>query len=533
MQHAAIYCRLSREDGDNIESSSIASQKKFLTEYATKNGYKIFDTYIDDGYSGTDFDRPDFKRMISDVEKGFIDAVIVKDLSRLGRNYLKSGYYLEEYFPAKNVKFIAINDSYDSSVGDNEFAPFKNIMNEWYAKDISKKITTTHRMHQEKGIIPSGKLPLYGYTYDENRRRVVNIETAAVVKFIYEQYVLGKTIGSIASELAIRKIYIPGYWYYKHYDYNVAKYSKFKDKEKYEWTKGMVQKIVCETEYDGSLILRKTRKQSFKNHKTIVNPKSERLVFQNFYEPIIDPDTYAKVRKIREARIKTQTPVDVNRYRGIVFCKNCGKPLVYRKYRNDNMYYLCHNPECKSKAFIKVDVLDGVLKSEITKFNDLIKNNKKLVENYAKNYINSNSKKETLEAVPALEIEALKERLVKIDKLIAKLFESEADGTIPKATFQRMMSNYTEEQKDIENKLNTYSQPKPNKESIKDLDIRIKEFFKMISLMASKEQIEFVDLQSLFDKINVYKSKNSLTVNPIYKDINLFIEEFNCNVLNK
>jgi hypothetical protein len=127
MQHAAIYCRLSREDGDNIESSSIASQKKFLTEYATKNGYKIFDTYIDDGYSGTDFDRPDFKRMISDVEKGFIDVVIVKDLSRLGRNYLKSGYYLEEYFPAKNVKFIAINDAYDSSVGDNEFAPFKNL----------------------------------------------------------------------------------------------------------------------------------------------------------------------------------------------------------------------------------------------------------------------------------------------------------------------------------------------------------------------------------------------------------------------
>ena len=201
MQHAAIYCRLSREDGDNIESSSIASQKKYLTEYATKNGYKIFDTYIDDGYSGTDFDRPDFKRMISDVEKGFIDAVIVKDLSRLGRNYLKSGYYLEEYFPQKNVKFIAINDAYDSSVGDNEFAPFKNIMNEWYAKDISKKITTTHRLHQEKGIIPTGKLPLYGYTYDKDRRRIPDIETAGVVKFIYEQYIQGKTIGSIAEEL--------------------------------------------------------------------------------------------------------------------------------------------------------------------------------------------------------------------------------------------------------------------------------------------------------------------------------------------
>ena len=533
MQHAAIYCRLSREDGDNIESSSIASQKKYLTEYATKNGYKIFDTYIDDGYSGTDFDRPDFKRMISDVEKGFIDAVIVKDLSRLGRNYLKSGYYLEEYFPAKNVKFIAINDAYDSSVGDNEFAPFKNIMNEWYAKDISKKITTTHRLHQEKGIIPTGKLPLYGYTYDKDRRRIPDIETAGVVKFIYEEYVQGKTIKSIAEELTKRKIYVPGYWYYKHFDYNQAKYSKFKDKEKYQWNKAMVQKIVCENEYDGSLILRKTRKQSFKNHKTIINAQSERIVFPNFYEPLIDPVTYSKAMKIRESRVKTQTPVELNRYRGIAYCKNCGKALVLRKYQNNNYYYLCHNPECKDKAFIRLDVLDGVIKSEITKFNDLIKNNKKLVENYAKNYINSNSKKETLAAIPVEEIEALKQRLLKLDKLIAKLFESETDGTIPKATFQRMMSNYTEEQKDIENKLNTYSKATPNKELNKELDLRIKEFFKMISLMAAKEQIEFVDLQSLFDKINVYKSKSNLTVNPIYKDINLFVEEFNCNVLNK
>ena len=141
---AGLYLRLSKDDENSGESSSISTQRNILREYAKAHNIIVYDEYIDDGYSGTNFDRPDFKRMISDVEKGFIDAVIVKDLSRLGRNYLKSGYYLEEYFPAKNVKFIAINDAYDSSVGDNEFAPFKNIMNEWYAKDISKKITTTH-----------------------------------------------------------------------------------------------------------------------------------------------------------------------------------------------------------------------------------------------------------------------------------------------------------------------------------------------------------------------------------------------------
>ncbi len=533
MLHAAIYCRLSREDGDNIESSSIASQKKYLTEYALKNGYKIFDVYIDDGYSGTDFDRPDFKRMISDVEKGFIDAIIVKDLSRLGRNYLKSGYYLEEYFPQKNVKFIAINDSYDSSVGDNEFAPFKNIMNEWYAKDISKKIKTTHKLHQEKGLIPTGKLPLYGYTYDKDRRRIPDIETAGVVKYIFEEYVQGKTLQSITDELTKRKIYVPGYWYYKHYDYYPAKYSKYTDKEKYQWDKAMIQKIISETEYNGDLVLRKTTKQSFKIHKQLKNKDEDKLLFHKYFEPIVDDDTLAKAKKIREARTKTQTPVELNRYRGIVFCTNCGKPLVLRKYPKDKYYYLCHNPECKDKAFIRLDILDGVINAEIDKFNHLIKNNKKLIENYAKNYINSNSKKETLDSIPTEEIEALQQRLLKLDKLITKLFESEADGTIPKATFQRMMSNYTEEQKEIETKLQKFDTVSVKKETKKELDTRIKEFFSMISKMAQKEELDFVDLQSIYDKINVFKSKKSLTVNPVYKDINLFIEEFNCDVLNK
>ena len=149
---AAIYCRLSREDGDG-ESSSISSQKEFLTEYAKKNNYVIYDTYVDDGFTGTDFNRPGFTRMIKDIEAKKVNAVIVKDLSRLGRNYLKTGYYIEEYFPKNDVKFISVNDNYISGESENEFAPFKNIMNEWYAKDISKKIKVSHKLKQEKGAI--------------------------------------------------------------------------------------------------------------------------------------------------------------------------------------------------------------------------------------------------------------------------------------------------------------------------------------------------------------------------------------------
>ena len=157
---AAIYCRLSREDEKTGESGSISTQKSILTEYAEKNNFAIYKTYVDDGYSGTTFERPGFQAMLRDADDKKFNIILVKDLSRFGRNYIQTGMYTEEYFPERNIRVIAINDNFDSEKGDNEFAPFKNIINEWYTKDISKKIRITHKLHQERGVIPTGKLPL-------------------------------------------------------------------------------------------------------------------------------------------------------------------------------------------------------------------------------------------------------------------------------------------------------------------------------------------------------------------------------------
>ena len=170
----AIYCRLSKDDGTLDDSSSIQTQKDALTKYAIDNNFEIFDIYCDDGFSGTNVERPAFKRMIKDIEMRKINIVLTKDLSRLSRNYLQAGYYMEDFFPSHKVRYIAVNDNYDSEREDNEFAPFKNIINEWYAKDISKKIKYAFTNMMKAGRIPGGDVPLFGYDYDENRKRVIN-----------------------------------------------------------------------------------------------------------------------------------------------------------------------------------------------------------------------------------------------------------------------------------------------------------------------------------------------------------------------
>lgn len=531
MLRAALYCRLSRDDGDNMESSSISSQKKFLADYAKKNGYIVHDFYIDDGFSGTDFDRPDFKRMMNDVEKGIIQAIIVKDLSRFGRNYLKTGIYLEEYFPQKNIKFIAINDNYDSAKDDNEFAPFKNIMNEWYAKDISKKIKVTHKLNQEKGVIPTGKLPLYGYTYDKDRNRIPCKETAEVVKYIFETFASGISQGVIVKELNKKKIFVPGYWYYKNFNYYANKYMTYDNTQKYTWDKSMVSGILRQQEYNGDLIVRKTSKVSFKLHKQIKNDISDVLVYRKKYEPIVDDETIEKVRKRQNSRLKSLVSPELAKFKGICYCMNCKQHLTFRKY-NTYDYYLCHNDSCEHKAFINQDLLMKTIKLEIQELVTLFQQHKLKIMRYAENYI-QNKKYVELKASPE-EIKKLEDRNQRLDVLIGKLFESMMDGTLPEATYKRMLETYTSEQKENEEKIKQISSSKEQNQEVKtDLHQQVKKFFKTVEQLAEKEELTFTDIQSFVDQIYVSGSKKNLEIKFIYNNVNFFIEEFRCNVLNQ
>lgn len=290
----ALYCRLSRDDGTESESNSIGNQKKLLSQKAKEMGLTDTKYYVDDGYTGTNFNRPGFQQLIDDIEIGLVSAVMVKDLSRLGRDYVSVGNYTDSYFPEHNIRFIAVNDAIDSNEGESEIAPFKNILNEMYARDISKKIRSSHRLRGSMGEPLSQ--PPYGYMKSsENKKKwIIDPEAATVVKSIFKMCLDGKGNETIARELQESEVLIPmAYWRSK----GLNRGGKKTQTNPYKWCKTTIQKILSQQEYCGDIINFKTYSKSFKNKRRIENSKENWAVFKDVNEPIIDRETFETVQK--------------------------------------------------------------------------------------------------------------------------------------------------------------------------------------------------------------------------------------------
>lgn len=291
----ALYCRLSRDDGTDNDSNSIVNQKKLLQKYAKEHGFSNTRSYVDDGYTGTNFNRPGFQKLLEDIEMGYVSVIIVKDMSRLGRDYVSVGHYTDNFFPEHNIRFIAVNDMVDSDEGENEIAPFKNIMNEMYARDISRKVRSSHRIRGNLGEPLSQ--PPYGYMKDpQNKKKwIVDTEAAEVVKSIFAMCIEGKGNETIARILQENKVMIPmAYWQSK----GLNKGGKKTQPDPYKWCKTTVQKILAQQEYCGDVINFKTYSKSFKNKARIPNPEENWAVFKNVHEPIIDRETFEAVQKL-------------------------------------------------------------------------------------------------------------------------------------------------------------------------------------------------------------------------------------------
>ena len=273
----ALYCRLSRDDGMDGDSNSVVNQKRLLSQKAKEKGLADTKFYVDDGYTGTNFNRPGFQQMLGDIEMGFICAVIVKDLSRLGRDYVSVGNYTDVYFPDHNVRFIAVNDNIDSDEGESEIAPFKNILNEMYARDISKKVRSSHRLRGSMGEPLSQ--PPYGYMKSptDKKKWIVDEEAAKVVKSIFKMCLNGKGNETIARTLQENEVLIPmAYWQSK----GLNRGGKKTQANPYKWCKTTIQKILSQQEYCGDIINFKTYSKSFKNKRRIENPKENWAVFK-------------------------------------------------------------------------------------------------------------------------------------------------------------------------------------------------------------------------------------------------------------
>lgn len=378
----ALYCRLSREDDKSDFSSSIETQKKYLSRHARLLGLIKVKYYIDDGYSGTSFDRPAFKELINDIDNKRIDNILVKDLSRLGRNYLMTGYYIEHYFPINNVRFIAINDQVDSINKQNDFMPFKNIMNEWYARDISRKIKSAYRTKALNGEFTGSSAP-YGYMKDSTNKNhlVINEKQAKIVRLIYEMYNNGKTIYNIIKHLKSFKILTPRAETNKLTNkYNLELTKKYP----YDWNYKTIQSILSNEEYTGKLVCNKHTTLSYKNKKLLLNPKEEWIVINKTHEPIISEETYLKAKQVMRSRYRKKATKNKHLFIGIIRCGNCGRTLTYSidKRRKDRGVYVCSTyrvyglARCTSH-YIRYDLICDYVLEQLKLLKHLVHTNRK------------------------------------------------------------------------------------------------------------------------------------------------------------
>lgn len=450
----AIYCRLSREDG-NEESQSIQAQKSILLEFVEKQGWQLVDIYVDDGYSGTNFDRPDFKRLLHDIEIGKIDLVITKDLSRLGRNYIETGFYTEDFFPTHNIRYIALNDNYDTGKEDGaEFAPFKNIINEWYAKDISKKIRFTLDNKAKNGEARGTARPIFGYNYNASAERIPDPITAPIVQTIFKKYVEFGSSVKVARYMTEHKYKIPAYYHAIHHNFDKKKVMAMSEEQLTTWSYDTIRQIIRNEAYIGTYKTALTKSLNYKLKKRIKN--KDCFVFENRYEPLIDRETFEVANKIM-ARTRSGTiPLDENMFKGLVFCSDCGKLMRYTQVINRKTFdehigkYYCGNKYCGSCNMTQKKHILFIVKRELEEIKNIILSNEQEFIEFANSM---NKKGRELELDNKKEIRKLNDKNAEIDIFIQNLFEQSVKGIIPTSTFEMMMTKYKKEKEMLDTQI--------------------------------------------------------------------------------
>ena len=454
----ALYCRLSRDDDVQGDSNSIANQKKLLSKYAKEYGLSNTKYFVDDGYTGTNFNRPGFTEMIEAAEEGYIGSILVKDMSRLGRDYLQVGFYTDNFFPEHNIRFIAVNDGVDSAEGENEFAPFRNIMNEWYARDISRKVRSSQRLRGSAGVPLS--LPLYGYRKDPDNPKswVIDEEAAAVVRRIYQLCIDGFGVEKTAAILERDKILKPTeYWKSKGVR-KPGKKSIVRDSP-YCWCKTTVEKILLAREYMGDTVNFKTYSKSFKNKRRYENPEENHAIFENTHEPIIDRQTWEMVQRIR-AGTKRRQPKNTEKhmFAGLLYCADCGCKLHFNVNHphTELKYFNCSNYRgnrgtCNNTHYIRADALEEVVLLELRRMTHFLQDKEvdfvKLLMDKSLQEAQKESKRRENE------VSAMIARCHELDALFTKTYEDNASGKLSDERFMMITKRYDDEQISLKKKI--------------------------------------------------------------------------------
>lgn len=453
----ALYCRLSRDDGMEGDSNSVMNQKRLLQKYAKENHLENPRYYVDDGYTGTNFNRPGFQKLLEDIEMGFVSTVIVKDMSRLGRDYLQVGYYTDTYFPDHSIRFIAINDCVDSDDGENELAPFRNVMNEMYARDISRKVRSSHRLRGNAGE-PLAQPP-YGYKKSpENKKRwIIDQEAAAVVRDIFAMAMEGKGNETIAGILQARKVLIPmAYWREK----GLPRGGKVSQPDPYKWCKSTVEKILRQQEYCGDIVNFKTYSKSFKNKARIPNPEENWAVFKNVHEPIIEREVWEHVQQ-RIGKTKRRPPKAENGPKHLLadylYCADCGCKLWYHVNSiNHIRFFSCSNYSkdyrgtCPTRHYVRADSLEQVLLLEFRRMASLLVSDEDAFAELLAQKTGQLHRQERSYA--NAELQKALCRMEDLTRLYERLYEDNVSGKVTDEWFLQLSHKYEVERMDLKTK---------------------------------------------------------------------------------
>ena len=505
---AAIYCRLSSEDGADHESMSIGNQRALLTEYVEKQGWEVVDTYIDDGFSGTNFDRPGFQRMIADIEKGRINLVITKDLSRLGRNYIMCGQYTEIYFPERHVRYIALNDGVDTlnQTSSMDITPFKHILNDMYAKDISTKIKSTLHTKARRGEY-LGALDPYGYLRhpDDKHKLIINEETAPIVRRIFEMSAAGMGSRSICTVLNDEGILSPAE-YTRFRKHDPTKDGEFVRKR--FWCQTYLRSILKNEMYVGCMVQGRQYTPSYRSNKREPVPKEDWIVVPDMHEPIVTRELFDEAQKKMQARKKVIKPLDEPRlFSGLFYCEACGTAMRQHTTGNGKYtYFICgkHHAIGKlacSSHYINYDIFYQVIQEDIRRNAKLFSEDS---EQAAKKLMELKCADEQKQAAKMKrDLTSAKKRLADLDVKLKRAYEDNMNGKLPDHIFSMFIADYDAERAGLRSSI---SDMEKALEKVRDAKSDIDRFAALIKKYTSFEELDRFMLNELIDRITIYET---------------------------
>lgn len=506
---AAIYCRLSQDDGSLGESGSIQTQKAILTQYCQEHHMEIVDCYCDDGWSGTNFDRPAFQRMIGDIEAGRVNTVIVKDLSRFGREYAQMGLYIEHYFEEKGVRFLSLAENIDSSQGLNNLVlPFTNVINSLYARQASEKTKAAHRARAKNGMFLGSRAP-YGYQKDPNDRHhlIVDPEAAEVVKEIFRMFADGIGYVRMTKILRERNILNPQAYfnqnnpdYYKHSDYW---------RKPFDWHATSVRAILNNPVYLGKLTFGKTKTKGFFDKRRVPAEESDWIVVEHTHEPLVSQELWDTVHQMMKARRRENGSGHVQPFAGLVKCAGCGSSLnaSYDKKKGKYTGFSCWvyknygKQRCTSHA-IGWQTLNRLVLEDIRRNAQVAK---LAAARYVGVLLRAKLEKEKGETVRAeRELKKAEKRIGELDKILAKLYEDAALGKISEARYQAMAPGYEAEQASLQERVSRLREQLAHAQEVQD---NVEQFVPLIQKYTDIQELTPHILNELIEKIVVHEKK--------------------------